>query len=123
LLRWDGNEEPRGGSFPEPNCAAELDVHWHSISNAQRLALAAWWDEVTPLCRNQLQATQTACLHLAAGTGENAATPTTYPGVRCRGSGAHCVRRTHRTPTERIDNKYQTHIDKILPTTVVDFDI
>ena len=33
-------------------------------------------DDGTPLCRNQLRATQTACLHLAAGTGENAPTPT-----------------------------------------------
>ncbi|HET9905707.1 MAG TPA: hypothetical protein VFQ23_03680 [Anaerolineales bacterium] len=34
-------------------------------------------DETTPLERNQLQATKSACLHLAAGTGENAhAVPT-----------------------------------------------
>ena len=55
---------------------------------------AGGWDETTPLGRNQLQATQTACLHLAArrpdafsgGTRENAATPTRCPGVPCPGS-------------------------------------
>ena len=51
-------------------------------------------DEITPLCRNQLQTMQPACLHpvravgpsgrngLAAGTGENAPTPTPCPGAR-----------------------------------------
>jgi hypothetical protein len=37
-LRGNGNEEPWGGAIPEPNLAIELDVHWHSISNAGRLA-------------------------------------------------------------------------------------
>src|SRR5688572_29746181 len=49
---------------------------------------AGGWDERTPFWRNQLQAAETACLHLAAGTGENAQTPTTCPGALCRGSGA-----------------------------------
>ena len=86
-------------------------------------------DETTPFCRNQPQAKKTACLHpvsgrrlhgadgLAAGTGENAPSPTTCPGAFCRGSSASCVRRTHRTPTFLADNERQTHLDQILPTT------
>ena len=68
-------------------------------------------DDTTPLCRNQLQATQSACLHLAThrpddfsgGTGENAPAkrPTTpasahFAGVRLHYPGAvpgRCVRR------------------------------
>ena len=44
---------------------------------AERLALLAGGrDETTLSYRKQLEATQSACLHLAAGTGENAQTPT-----------------------------------------------
>ena len=44
---------------------------------AQRFALpASGRDEIALFYWNQLRATQTACLHLAAGTGENAQTPT-----------------------------------------------
>ena len=40
LLRRNGHEVERGGASPEPNFASELDVHWHSISNAQQWAFA-----------------------------------------------------------------------------------
>jgi hypothetical protein len=36
LLRRNRNEKPWGGPSPVPYLSVELDVHWHSISNAQR---------------------------------------------------------------------------------------
>ena len=35
LFFRNSHEEPRCGSPPKPNYATELDVHWHSISNAE----------------------------------------------------------------------------------------
>ena len=63
------------------------------MTATQRLALPAGGrDEITPLWRNELQATQTA-----------------WKRADSHQSGARCVGRIYRTPTDLIDNEHQTH--------------
>jgi len=69
-----------------------LPIHIIWKEAAYRCALPAGGrDEITPLCRNQLQAKQTACLHRAAGTGENAQSPTTMAPAFFAGDRVHAV--------------------------------
>jgi hypothetical protein len=41
LLLRNGHEEPWGGSLPEPDLAVELNIHGHTMANAQRNPSAA----------------------------------------------------------------------------------
>jgi len=52
---------------------------------------------------------------------ENAQTPTTCPGVVCRGSGARIVRQPHRTPDFKLKNQSHRPLETIIARTF-DFD-
>src|SRR5215207_1936368 len=48
LLFRDGHEEPRGRALPEPDLAAKLDVHGHSISNGFALLFVSGLLRLSP---------------------------------------------------------------------------